>query len=170
MVAEGGSGELTYEQILERFYPMASGLSGACRKEVSVFAGEVHRDNLAKFVPLVAGMLTKPRFDPEDFSRIKNEALDFLTKTLPSGGDEELGKWALQVELYRNHPYGHVDVGTVAGLKSITLDDVKAFHRNHYTREALVLGVAGSRGERRCSMNVRQRLAVTSSSRPSSPP
>ncbi|MCA1685423.1 MAG: insulinase family protein, partial [Planctomycetia bacterium] len=67
-----------------------------------------------------------------------------VTKTLRSGGDEELGKWTLQVELYKNHPYGHVDRGTVEGLKAITLDDVKAFHRAHFTRETLVLGVAGS--------------------------
>lgn len=158
MITEGGADGLTYEQILERFYPMASGLSGACRKEVSVFAGEVHRDNLAKFVPLVTGMLTKPRFDPADFSRIKNEALDFLTSTLRSGGDEELGKWALQTAIYRNHPYGHVDRGTVEGLKSITLDDVKAFHRDHYTREALVLGVAGS-ADKALPDRVRQALA-----------
>ncbi len=144
MLTEGGAAGLTYEQILERFYPMAAGLSGACRKEVSVFAGEVHRDNLERFVPLVTGMLTKPRFDPADFARIKNEALDYLTSTLRSGGDEELGKWTLQTTMYRNHPYGHVDRGTVEGLKSVTLDDVKAFHRDHYTREALVLGVAGS--------------------------
>ena len=159
MVTEGGSADLTYEQLLERFYPMASGLSGACRKEVSVFAGEIHRDNLANYVPLVVGMLTKPRFDPEDFSRLKNEALDSLTKTLRSGGDEELGKWTLQVEMYRHHPYGHVDRGTVAGLKSITLDDVKAFHREHYTREALILGVAGS-ADKTLLETLRQNLAV----------
>ncbi len=159
MIAEGGTGELTYDQVLERFYPMASGLKGACRKEVSVFSGEVHHDNLDAFVPLVTGLLTRPRFDPEDFSRLKNEAIDDLTKTLPSGGDEELGKWTLQVNLYRNQPYGHVDVGTVAGLKSITLDDVKAFHRDHYTREALVLGVAGQADEALLN-TLKERLAA----------
>ncbi|MBV8610330.1 MAG: insulinase family protein, partial [Singulisphaera sp.] len=33
--------------------------------------------------------------------------------------------------------------GTVAGLKSISLDDVKAFHRSHYRRGAIRVGVAG---------------------------
>jgi zinc protease len=146
MVTEGGTNQYSYEQLLERFYPMAAGLSGDCHKMVTVFAGEVHRDNLATYVPLVAGMLTAPRFDPEDFTRLKNEAIDFLSKTLRAGSDEELGKWTLQVELYKNHPYGHVDRGTVLGLKSITLDDVKAFHREHYSREALALGVAGGQG------------------------
>jgi zinc protease len=144
MVAEGGTRELSYGEILERFYPMASDLSGACRKEVTVFAGEIHRDNLMKYVPLVAAMLTTPRFAPEDFERLKNEAIDFVSKTLRGNNDEELGKWTLQVELYKDHPYGHVDRGTVQGLKSITLDDVREFHRTHYTRASLRLGVAGS--------------------------
>jgi len=143
MVAEGGTKDLTYEQVLGKLYPMAAGLGGSCRKEVTVFSGEVHRDNLARYVPLVAGMLTEPRFDPEDFARLKNEATDFLSKTLRGGNDEELGKWALQVAIYKNHPYGHVDLGTVEGLKSVTLDDVKAFHKTHYTREALTVGVSG---------------------------
>jgi zinc protease len=144
MVAEGGTKELSYDALLERFYPMAAGLSGACRREVSVFAGEVHRDNLAAYVPLVTSMLTTPRFAPEDFERLKNQALDFLTKTLRGGNDEELGKWTLQLALFRDHPYGHVTQGTVSGLKAITLDDVRAFHKRHYTRANLNLGVAGS--------------------------
>ena len=54
--------------------------------------------------------------------------------------DEELGKWTLQVELYKDHPYGHPDRGTAQGLKAITLDDVKAFHRRHYTHDGTQAG------------------------------
>ena len=49
----------------------------------------------------------------------------------------------MQVELYKDHPYGHPDRGTAQGLKAITLDDVKEFHRRHYSRRALKLGLAG---------------------------
>ncbi len=143
MIAEGGTKNLSYDQILDKFYPMASALSGSCHKEVTVFLGEVHRDNLTAYEALATQMLTAPRFSPEDFERLKNEAIDYVSKTLRGNNDEELGKWTLQVELYKNHPYGHVDQGTVEGLKSITLDDVKAFYRKHYTRGALYLGVAG---------------------------
>ncbi len=122
---------------------MASGLAGVCHHEVTVFGGEVHRDNLAAYVPLATAMLTEPRFAPDDFERLRNEALDYLTKTLRGGNDEELGKATLQLALYKDHPYGHVARGTVDGLKSITLDDVKAFHQKHYNRKALQLGVAG---------------------------
>ncbi len=137
MVAEGGTRELSYDQVLERFYPMAAALSGACRKEVTVFSGEVHKDNLAEYATLVNDMITNPRFAPEDFERLKTEALDYLTKILRGANDEELGKATLLLALYPDgHPYGHVDVGTVEGLQSITIEDVKAFHKSHYTRPA----------------------------------
>jgi len=144
MIAEGGSKDLSYEEILDRFYPMATGLTGNCRKEVTVFEGEIHGDNIAKYVPIVASLLTTPRFSKDDFERLKNEAIDYLSKNLRGGNDEELGKWTLQLALYQNHPYGHVDRGTIAGLRSITLDDVKAFHKQYYTKQALELGVAGN--------------------------
>src|SRR5206468_784484 len=111
-------------QVLSRFYPMAAGLSGECRKEVTVFSGLVHRDNATRYFPVVVSMMTSPRFAAEDFERLRAEAIDYVSKSLRAGNDEELGKWALQLEIYRNHPYGHVDRGTVEGLRSITLDDV----------------------------------------------
>jgi zinc protease len=143
MIAEGGTASLTYEQLLEKFYPMAASLDGACHKEVTAFQGTVHRDNLKAYIPLVTELLKAPRFAPDDFERLRNEALDYITKTLRGNNDEELGKWTLQCDLYRGQPYGHPDRGTEQGLKAITLDDVKAFHKRYYTREALTLGMAG---------------------------
>jgi zinc protease len=143
MIAEGGTKDLTYDQILARFYPMAASLSGSCRKEETVFSGEVHRDNLAAYEALATAMLTAPRFAADDFERLRNEAIDYVSKTLRGNNDEELGKWTLQLALYAGHPYGHVDQGTVQGLRSITLDDVKSFYKQHYTRGALAIGVAG---------------------------
>ena len=143
MMTEGGTSSLTYEQLLERFYPLAAGLSGASYKELTVFTGLVHRDNIKNYVSLAASMLSSPRFNPEDFIRLKNEALDYLSKSLRAGDDEELAKSTLELELYKNHPYGHLDRGTIQALKSISLDDVKAFHHHYFTREALTVGLAG---------------------------
>lgn len=144
MISQGGTQNLTYDQILQRFYPMAAALSGECRKEVTVFAGEIHRDNLDAYARLLTEMIVTPRFDPADFDRLKAEAIDYLTKILRGSDDEELGKAALELALYPSgHPYGHVAIGTVAGLNSITLEDVKAFHKAHYTLSALEIGTAG---------------------------
>ena len=143
MVAEGGSKSLTYNQILAAFYPMAATVNGACYKEMTVFDGVIHRDNMRTYFPIATEVIAQPRFDPADFERLRNEAIDYVTKTLRGNNDEALGKWALQTEIYKDHPYGHPDVGTAQGLKSITLEDVKKFHRRHYSRNSLCIGLAG---------------------------
>lgn len=144
LVSGGGTTELTYEQILERLYPMAASFDSTCLREFAVFEGVVHRDNAEAYRALVAEMLARPKFDPADFERVKNELLDYLTKTLRGNDDEELGKAVLQLSIYgKDHPYGHVEQGTVRGLQSITIDDVRAFHARHYTANSIALGTAG---------------------------
>ncbi len=147
MISEGGSRDVTYAELLERLYPLAGRMDGNCDKELTVFTGEVHRDKLEEFYKLFADTILRPRFDPADFERLKQEQLSGLATRLRGNDDENLAKWTLQLALYPStHPYGHVDVGTVAGLKSITLDDVKQFYRERYTRATLEPAVSGGSG------------------------
>ena len=43
-----------------------------------VFAGMVHRDNLAKLADLMAEQILTPRFAEDDFTRNKQDAIDFV--------------------------------------------------------------------------------------------
>jgi zinc protease len=143
MVSQGGTEELTLTEVMEALYPMAAEFSSQADKEVTTFIGRAHRDHLEPFYAVFRERIQRPRFDAEDFERNKTELLNFLTKSLPSADDEELGKTSLEGELYRRHPYGHPVQGTVAGVESLTLDDVKAFYRERYTADNLQIGIAG---------------------------
>ncbi|HXS80254.1 MAG TPA: insulinase family protein, partial [Gammaproteobacteria bacterium] len=85
----------------------------------------------------------RPKFATTDFERIRNDAVNELENTLRYSSDEELGKAALNAFVFRGTSYAHPTEGTVAGLKAITLDDVRAFYRQHYTRANALLGVGG---------------------------
>jgi len=143
MLGEGGTRSLTYSQVLEALYPMAARIDVQADKEVVVIAGRCHRDHIDRFYPILRDAILDPRFDPGDLRRIRDEAENYLVNVLRGNDDEDLGKWTLQLALYEGHPYGHVDVGTVQGLKSITLDDVKDFYRSHFTRDSVDIGIAG---------------------------
>src|SRR4029450_6405403 len=112
-------------------------------KEVVVVTGQCHRDHLDRYYPILRDALLHPRFDPADFSRLRDEAVNTLVNGLRGNDDENLGKWTLQLALYPAHPYGHVDAGTVQGLKWMTLADVQSHYRNHFTRSAVDVGLAG---------------------------
>ena len=63
MVAEGGTKELTYDQILEKFYPMAAGLVGLVPQGSDRLRGRgPPRQPRRATTPLVTEMLTAPRF------------------------------------------------------------------------------------------------------------
>jgi len=143
MLSQGGTEEMSLTEVMEALYPMAAEFSSQADNEVTTFVGRAHRDHLEPYYSVFRDRLQKPRFDPEDFERNKSELLNYLTKSLSSADDEELGKKSLERTLYAGHPYGHPVQGTVAGIQSLTLDDVKAFYRDHYTIENLQIGIAG---------------------------
>jgi zinc protease len=80
MLAEGGTQELKYTQVLEKLYPWAATISVQADKELTTFQGKVHRDFLDKFYELFSSLILKPRFDVEDFTRNKDLALNYLKR------------------------------------------------------------------------------------------
>ena len=143
MLAQGGTRSLNYPELLEALYPMAARIDFQVDKEVVVITGQCHRDHLDRYYPLLRDAVLDPRFDEQNFTRLRDEAMNYLANHLRGNDDENLGKWTLQLALYEGHPYARVDAGTVQGLKSITLEDVKAHYRRHFTRESVDLGLAG---------------------------
>lgn len=138
----------------DALFPMAAEIGVQVDKDTVVFTGRCHRDHKDAFLRLFTDVLTRPRFDPADFSRLKEEATSALTSTLRAANDERLQREALEVALYDptvlggaatspRHPYGHTPGGTVEGLAAISLDDVKAFAAAAFTGDRAVVGVAG---------------------------
>jgi zinc protease len=143
MVTRGGSRTLTIDQIDAALYPIAGTFSARADKEMTSLTGVIHRDNWQRFLGVVLPQLIGNGWRQEDFERLKTQQMNALVQDLRSSNEEELGKERLQANVFRGTPYGHVALGTVAGLRAITLDDVRAFARSMYTRANLTLGVSG---------------------------
>ncbi|HXU04500.1 MAG TPA: pitrilysin family protein, partial [Polyangia bacterium] len=143
MLGKGGSKARTYAEVLDALYPLAAQIHVYGDKESIVFEGTVHRDNLAKFADLLADQVLAPRFADDDFTRNRQDALDYVTKTLRGNADEDLGKQAMATLMFYKHPYGTPSQGTVAGLNAITLEDVRKLYASRFARDRLVVGVAG---------------------------
>ena len=143
MMGRGGTEALSFEEITEALYPWSASLRAQSDKEMTVLVGEVHRDHLEPFFAIVRDLVIAPRFDESDFVRNRDFLTNTVVSTLRGSDDEELGKEALNALLYAGHPYASPTVGTEEGLAALTLDDVRAFHREHYTRARALVGVAG---------------------------
>jgi len=144
LLSDGGTERLAYDQILERLFPLAAGYSVSVDKEMTVMRGSVHRDKLEEFQTLFADALLRPGFRSDDFERLRDQAISSVEKGLRYSSDEELGKAALYGAVFAGTPYGHYDGGAVSALRSITLDDIKAFWSTHYTSGNAVVALGGA--------------------------
>jgi zinc protease len=143
MVADGGTREMTYKQIVDAFYPMAAGVGTIVDKEMTTFTGSTHLDNLDAYYKLYKSMLLDPGWREEDFRRVKDAAVNAIKVGLRGNNDEELGKEVLYESIYADSPYAHFNGGSISALEKITLDDVKEFYKAQYTQANLVIGLAG---------------------------
>jgi zinc protease len=143
MIAEAGSTAMTIDEIRAVLYPMAGAFHARADKEMTTLTGAIHRDNWEAFLDTTLPQLLEPGFREEDFTRLKAAQLNALVQDLRSDNEEELGKERLQTNIFRGSPYGHVALGTVAGLNAITVDDVRQFARGMYTRANLTIGING---------------------------
>jgi zinc protease len=143
MLATGGSKKLTYDEIVAQFYPIAAGFGYQVDKEMTTFVGLTHADNLDKYYDLISQMLLDPGFREDDFTRIKQDAINSLKVGLRQSNDEELGKERLYNIIYKGHPYEHYTLGTVSSLEKMTLQDMKDFYKQNYTQANAVIGLSG---------------------------
>jgi zinc protease len=143
MISEAGSQRYQYDELQKALFPMAAGFGNITDKEVTTFTIQTHKDHAQKVIGLLAPSLLTPGFRDEDFQRLKSVQLNNLKNSLRNNNEEELGKERLQEWIFAGTPYGHPVIGTVQGLESITLDDVKNFVKKAYTTSNLTIGVNG---------------------------
>ena len=144
MLSRAGTKEKTYDEIVEALFPMASSVSAQVDKEMSVFVGTTHVENLEAYYELLRSMLLEPGWREDDFRRLKDEAKNYLRIQLRSNNEEELAKEYLFLQIFEDHDYGHHSVGTIAALDKLSLDDLKSFYAESYLQGNLVIGLAGA--------------------------
>jgi zinc protease len=143
MLADAATESRSLEEILAALYPLAASYEIRVDRERTTLTGRTHRDNVDAYLELFTDAFLRPAFTATDFERVKSDAINDLENTLRYSSDEELGKAAFEDFVLRGTRYAHPCEGTVAGLKSVTLDDVREFYGRHFTRGAALLGIAG---------------------------
>ena len=143
VMAQGGTGEMSYNDVVQALYPMAANINVQINKEVTVFTGNVHVDHLEEFYDIFSNLILNPRWDESDFKRIVDQHSNYIKNTLRSNDDENLGKAALNLFMYEGHPYVRRGPGTVKSLEALTIEDLKAYAAANYTQDNLVIGIAG---------------------------
>lgn len=147
LISDGGSAQYSKSKIDDLLYPMAASYYASVDKEVTVFTFEVHRDFIDSFYDIAKGLLYTPAFDENDFNRIKSNQQNYVDQIIKASSDEEYSKMALEDLLFRGTSYQHMIMGTSSGVNGITLDDAKEFYKKYFTKDNLLIGIAGNYSE-----------------------
>ncbi|MGH9410749.1 MAG: M16 family metallopeptidase [Vicinamibacterales bacterium] len=80
---------------------------------------------------IVRDMLARPRFEQRDFDRVRDLRLNRLLqlKDMPPAVADR----AFTQLLYRNHPYGHLPIGSEGSLRTLGIREITAYHRRAIT-------------------------------------
>ncbi len=143
MVANAGSRERKIDEVTKALFPLAGSFTEQTDKEMTTFTGSIHKENWDTYLDIALPLLLEPGFREEDFRRLKDAQKNALLLDLKDNNEEEFGKERLQANVFAGTPYGHPVLGTLRGIESITLDDVKAFHRQAYAVGAVRVGISG---------------------------
>lgn len=144
LITQGGTGNLTYSDIQDKIYPMAADYFSLVDKEVVTFAFLFHKDWIEEFYPIMIGLITNPSLSQADFDRVKKNQQAYVDQVIRASSDEEYSKKALEDFLFRGTNYQHMVEGKTASVGAITLDDVKNHYKNFFTKNNLMIGIAGS--------------------------
>ena len=144
LITQGGTGELTYGDIQDKIYPMAARYYSSVDKEVTIFTFEFHKDWMDQFYPIMIGLITNPSLTQADFDRVKVNQQAYVDQIIRASSDEEYSKKTLEDFLFRGTNYQHMVQGKSVSVASISLDDVKNYYKNYFTKNNLMIGIAGN--------------------------
>lgn len=143
LLTETGSDQYTKSEIDDLLFPMAAYYYSFTDKEMTTFTFQVHKDFLEDFYEIFRGLLLSPSFDESDFQRVKSNTEVYVREVIKANSDEDFSKMALEEQLFKGTRYTHMTSGTIEGLASITREDVVNHYNNFFTRNNVMIGIAG---------------------------
>ena len=123
---------------------MAAQYGAFIDKEVTTFNFQVHVDHLESFYPVFRDLILTPSFSEDDFIRLMLNQQNYVDQTIRASSDEDYSKKALEDLLFRGTPYQHMKQGMSESVKSITVEDIKKHYKKYFTRNNLMIGIAGN--------------------------
>jgi zinc protease len=109
---------------------------------INIRAGSLSR-NFTKTMALVEELLLQPRWDEEEFDRIKTKTINDLKRNQAYPG--YVANLIFNAEIYGDkHIMGQPTSGKPETIEGITIDDLKTFYANYYTPNLARIHVVGN--------------------------
>ncbi|MCL9781007.1 insulinase family protein [Vibrio sp. S4M6] len=140
-VMQDGTKTHTMEQIQAKLDKLGSYIGFEAGTYSTTISISSLKKNLAETMQIVQEMLFEPAFNQQDFARSKKQLLEgvLYQHQKPSW----LASQATRQVLFGDSVFARSSDGTAQSISGLTLDDVKAFYKAHYTPHGAQIIVVG---------------------------
>jgi predicted Zn-dependent peptidase len=136
-----GAGGRNARQISEAVENVGGYLNAFTSRDQTAFQARLLAENLDLGVELIADLVRKPHFDPNDLAREKDVVLQELgeARDLP----DDIINDHFHSTAWPGQAFGRPVLGDETTIAAITVDDLRGWTRKHYRPEGMVLAAAG---------------------------
>lgn len=141
LLRRGGTRSLSAEQLDERLDFLAAQVSSAIGDTVGSAGLNCLADNLDESLRLFVEMLREPGFQEDRLQLAKEQELQEIQKRNDDAADIEAREWNV---LLNGADHFTNRFTTAASVRSLTREDLAAFHRRYYHPANMIAAVSGS--------------------------
>jgi len=122
--------ESTNEALSNRMRKLGSRIQFGAGNDDTTMSIRSLSENLNETLAIAAEMLLSPKFDEDDFARVKAQYSQLIEHNKKEAGTT--ANTVYQLLLFgKENSFAYADIGTTETIAAITLDDVKAFYAEH---------------------------------------
>ena len=137
--------ESQIEQLEEEIDALGSSISMFTSQEFINVEVSTLKRNYTATLKLVEEILFEPRWDENEFSRVKDETIENIKRRLFN--PPSIAANVFRKINYRGHILENSTLGTIESVKSIELNDLKQFYNNYFSSDLTKISIAGDIGQ-----------------------
>ncbi len=135
-----GAGPWSSKELSEQFENLGIRQSLSAGTEASFFSFACLGENLKRAMELASITLLQPRFPDEELESVRELALQDLNAL----EDEPAQKVMVELcERFYPFPFGRSQMGTIAGVKAVTIQSIRDYYKAYFTASRTIIGIAG---------------------------
>jgi zinc protease len=136
-----GTRSRSAQEIADTIDSIGGSLDTTAGSDVTSASVLVMKDSFPLGMDLLADMVRRPAFAPEELERQREQALSTLLVNLDN--PDFIAGAVFNRLVYGAHPYGLPDTGMPDSLARITPNDIREFHRKYFAPNNSILAVVG---------------------------
>ncbi|WP_438865938.1 M16 family metallopeptidase [Salinimicrobium oceani] len=137
-----GTANKTPAELEEAIDMLGANINMYTTNESIVIRGNTLKRNFKKTMDLVQEILLQPRWDEEEFARVKTSTINSIKRN--EANPNVIANNVYNKLLYgENHPFAHPTLGTEASVEAISMEDLKKFYQKNFSPSVSRFHVVG---------------------------